>query len=324
VFDVVVTLFVLVAAIVWMRCRPSLLRTIAIVLCSVAGLLSKESAVVIPALLALMTMLTAASERRGLRELAGPWILTASTICAVLFLRALWRSTALVGHLDNLPGDRRQWKDMIVRPFAALAVPIRTEGGLSLEAYLVGLAVLVVSAALLLRIWAGHSGGSSAEAGQFAALTVGVGWVAISAAPLLLQFYVSPTLQGSRYLYLPAVGFSLVISASLAGRPRRVVVPAVGILILLFVYVGALRNERHIWRQAARTRDAVLAQAEASVKAVRCRTLEVLDPPDSFRGAFVFREGIAEALSGLPYDPDGASCVARWDGSALVSVTTGR
>jgi hypothetical protein len=325
VFDVMATLFILLAAIVWVRCAASPQRTIALILCCLAGFLSKELAIVIPAILALIAVIAPPGERRERRLQAWPLVLTASAVWGLLVARVLW-STSLAGHLDNLPGDRREWKDMIVRPFAGLAVPVRTEAGISVEAYLVSLAVLVVLGAVLVQIGTGRSAAdrSPAESGQFAALAIGVAWIGISAFPLLLQFYVSPTLEGSRYLYLPAVGFSVALSACFAGRMRPLtIVPAIGLLLLLSIDIGALRNERGIWRQAANTRDALIAQAEATVRAVPCRTLDVLDAPDNFRGAFVFREGLPEAISDLPYDNDGVACIVRWTGAALVAVEPG-
>lgn len=318
VFDVVATLFVLLSAYVWGRWRPSPQRTLVLIVCCVGGLLSKESAVVIPALLALISVATALGQRGELHRQARGWSLTAVTICGLLVARMLW-STSLVSHLGNLPEDRRQLKDLIVRPFAALAVPMRSDADVTIEMYVIGLAVLLAFGMLLLRIWARHGAPPMrGGCGQFVALIVGVGWVAISALPLLLQFFVSPTLEGSRYLYLPSAGFVVALSAVFVGGRRDRVLAAAVLAVLLPFYVTALRSERRIWQEAAETRDAVLEQATSIVRAVPCSTITILDAPDNARGAFVFRVGLSEAVSGLPYTPDGESCVVRWDGAAFV------
>lgn len=319
VFDLAATFFVLLSALVWMGCQPSPWRTAALMACCVGGLLSKESAVVIPAILALISVVTA--DRRGgqLRLEASALVLTTLTTCGVLVGRAA-QSASLASHLENLPGDRRELKDLIVRPFAALAVPFRSEAGLTTEAYVVALAVLLAFGWLVLRVWKQHARNDRASiaSDQFAALLVGVGWVVLSALPLLLQFFVSPTLEGSRYLYLPSVGFVVALSAIFSVPGRDLVLPAAVLAVLIPIYATALRSEQHIWRQAADTRDLLLGQAATAVRTVPCRALTILDAPDNVRGAFIFRVGLPAAVSGLPYVADGESCVARWNGSALV------
>jgi hypothetical protein len=144
----------------------------------------------------------------------------------------------------------------------------------------------------------------------------------LSALPLLTQFEVSPSLEGNRYLYLPAVGLALGLSGAFGpGRlGRRDVVPAIVLALLLGFYGRALISERAVWMEAAAARDALLSSAAAAALAVPCRTLTVLDAPDNIRGAFVFREGLTEALDPLPTNPGGRECVFRWDGAGLVAL----
>lgn len=317
-FDVVSTFFVLVAATLWAR-RPTTWRTAVLVLCCLGGVLSKESAVVIPLILGVITALTRFGERLEVRQRVWAWTACAMTVGGILALRAL-SSPAVAGHLATLPVDRRGWKDMIVRPFAALAVPLRTETGITFETYLLTFSLLVVLAAVLTQRVAGDSGAddSPPRSDSLALLSLGGAWCAIGALPLLGQFYVSPTLEGSRYLYLPAVGFALVLSASVSGPVRRTWLPALALMVTIVVYLGALHEERAVWRQAATTRDEVLAQAEVRVRSDHCRTIQILDAPDNVRGAYVFREGLSDAMAGMPFDADGVECNFRWNGASLV------
>ena len=320
IFDLLATTFVLLAVTIWRRGRWSAGWTAAFVLCCVAGLLSKESAVAAPALIVLIT---AASARRW-AEARGHLmpVAVALSIAAGFFIVRGLSSDALAGHLAHLPSGRRQWKDLLTRPFAGVAVPMRTDSGIGPEAYLAGLLVLLLVGTVLLRLhWSGpRAVVDDGEEWRGAVFVAGAGWILVSALPLLMQFYVSPTLEGSRYLYLPAAGFALAISSAFAGRrSKRLDVVSAGLLTgLLGIYAVRLQEERRTWQEAARTRDAVVADAARTVRAVPCRGLTILDAPDNVNGAFVFREGLREALDGLPLDPAGAACVHRWNGSALV------
>jgi hypothetical protein len=64
----------------------------------------------------------------------------------------------------------------------------------------------------------------------------------------------------------------------------------------------------------------VLAEASRIISATPCRTLTVHDAPDNVRGAFVFRQGLTEALEQLEMNPNGHACDVRWTGSLLVPV----
>jgi hypothetical protein len=322
IFDLLATMFVLLAVTIWRRGRWSAGWTAAFFLCCVAGLLSKESAVAAPALLVLIAAASARRWAEARRHLI-PAALALAVVAGFFVVRGL-SSNALAGHLAHLPSGRREWKDLLVRPFAGVAVPMRTDSGIGPEAYLAGLLVLLLVGMVLFRLhWSGAEAAvDDGEEWRGAVFVAGAGWILVSALPLLMQFYVSPTLEGSRYLYLPAAGFALVISSAFAGRrfTRLDVVSAVLLAGLLGFYAVRLQEERRTWHAAARTRDAVLADAARAVRAVPCRSLTILDAPDNVNGAFVFREGLREALDALPLDPAGAACVHRWDGSALVRI----
>jgi hypothetical protein len=144
-----------------------------------------------------------------------------------------------------------------------------------------------------------------------AVVSMGIGWVILTAMPLLLPFYVSPTLEGSRYLYLPCVGFALGLSAAFCepGAAWRNSIAMIASWGAVF-YGIRLHEERGVWQDAARTRDALLLDARAQAQEQRCRTVTVQGAPDTVRGVFVFRKGLGRALATLPLDPS-APCVLR-------------
>jgi len=109
----------------------------------------------------------------------------------------------------------------------------------------------------------------------------------------------------------------MLLSAACVGPMKRTAVSWVAFLTLIGVYATVLIGERRVWQQAAAMRDAVLSQAAGVVRSNGCRSLDLVDAPDSVQGAFVFREGLAEALSSLDYDRGGIPCRARWDGASL-------
>ena len=317
IFDVLATFWVLCAVLIWTRWPPSAGQAVALFCCSLAGVLTKETAVAIPLLLALTSLFGPTGPHPEWHRRLGAWAVSAVSVAGYVVWRAAW-SPSMAEHLSSLSVDRREWKDLLVRPFEALAVPMRTEAGLPVQAYVAGAAVLVLLAALLLAIRASRAEPDrSVQSSQAAALVIGLGWVSLTALPLLAQFYVSPSLQGGRYLYLPAAGFAVLLSAACVGPMKRTAVSWVAFLALIGVYATVLVGERHVWRQAAATRDAVLTQAAGVVRSNGCRSLDLVDAPDSVHGAFVFRQGLAEALSSLDYDRGGIPCHARWDGAGL-------
>jgi hypothetical protein len=127
-------------------------------------------------------------------------------------------------------------------------------------------------------------------------------WVVVAGAPLATFFFVAPDLQGSRYLYLPAVGWAALLVA-MAGEQgaenenRVVALVAVGALVVLIVTgsVG-LRLHQQPWQHAAAVRNEVEAAAKQDVRMASCSIVQLADLPDSVEGAYVFRNGAAEAF----------------------------
>src|SRR5204862_1737334 len=116
-------------------------------------------------------------------------------------------------------------------------------------------------------------------------------------------FYVAPDLQGSRYLYLPAVGWAtLLVAVATAGRGaqsgttivRTTALTMVAILAVGFA-IGVRRHLQH-WTRAAAERERVEASAAANRDMQACSAIAVSGLPDVEQGAYVFRNGAPEAF----------------------------
>lgn len=318
VFDLMATSFVLLALLLAPSAHASTASAAGLALACAGGMASKETAVAIPALVALDGFLTW-TNGRDFKRVAVPLAVSIVVIGAALGARS-FLSPSMASHLDNLPDGRRQVKDLITRPYAALAVPFRTESGVESEHYATGAALLVILAAALHAARA-ESGNSDAGRNTAELLLLGLGWVGLASWPLLLQFFVSPTLEGSRYTYLPSVGLALLVAAALGRAPetqgRAELVAGLALMVMLATYAFAIGDERAIWSSAATQRDKLLADAASLVNAGQCGRLEVRNAPDNFRGVYMFREGLAQAIASLPTRSVGESCTLVWTGSEL-------
>jgi hypothetical protein len=240
----------------------------------IASLFSKETAVAAPVLMVL-------SNRQRWRVALGA--------LAVAGAYAVWRiaTRPLTEGYAAAPSPY-MLKELLVRPFATLTVPFqaaRLGAWPWLGTLLVGgLALLIVRAA-----WAWR--GNRRRIWMASALAL---WVFVGVAPVYSMFDVSGTLEGSRYVYLPAAGWSMLIAALLMpARSRR----GLGLVAAVCVIgLAGVRMNFVPWTSAARMRDEVLAAA-ARAKAAGCTAIWIPNVPDAVHGAYVFRNGLAEAVA---------------------------
>jgi hypothetical protein len=152
---------------------------------------------------------------------------------------------------------------------------------------------------------------------RFAKAAAAIVFLLIPLVPVGAMFFVAPDLEGARYLYLPSVGWSILVVA-IASDSRSVAVSSIGaIAVLLALSVFGTRIHLGMWNAAAQLRDRI--EAEVSAQAASCPTLAVSNVPEALRGAFVFRNGIREALEqdlgvAAPADPRdvAAGCSFVW------------
>ncbi len=116
---------------------------------------------------------------------------------------------------------------------------------------------------------------------------VGFFLLALPALPLGMNPYTS---EGSRFLYLPSLGICLALSVLMGSIPKLwlscLIAAGVG-----GAYASALWMQNSVWHEAGE-------DARRSIQALRdipART-PLLGAPDSYRGAYVLRNGMSQAL----------------------------
>jgi len=254
------------------------------------ALLSKETAVVAPVLLWLF------NPRRWRVALYGLGIVAGY---------AAWRVLALppAAGYASAP-SLYKLKELLVRPFAALTVPLRTSVVTAWPwlgtALVCGLLLLLLRAAWS---WRGH------RPEVFRAVVLALS-VLVSIAPVYSLFDVSPSLQGARYLYLPAAAWSVFMASLVMPTRSRLNVLLAG--LLLIASAAGLRVNLRPWNAAARARDHLVAQV-VRARQSGCTTVWVRNVPDSVDGAYVFRNGLQDAVAPIIVAPSAPpSCWLTW------------
>src|SRR5262249_37927333 len=146
--------------------------------------------------------------------------------------------------------------------------------------------------------------------GRFVVALIAAAWVLIAVLPVFSLFHVSATLEGSRYLYLPAAGFALLLAVLLGNIARRAtaaiapLVVAFSVVVIAFPSLAATRGEVARWSEAAKLRDQVLSSFVQVVPPDFCSTFIAEGQVDNVDGAYVLRNGFAQALRemGAPTD----------------------
>jgi hypothetical protein len=159
-----------------------------------------------------------------------------------------------------------------------------------------------------------------------------IAWIVAGGAPVATLFFVAPDLQGSRYLYLPAVGWVALLVA-LAGEPTGdhdglFISRAASIALAALIVAGAggVWFHQEPWRRAAALRNQVEAAARADTRLAACPAVRLRDLPDSVDGAYVFRNGAIEAFARdvhvtATLDEVPEECALRWSAAAGAFLT---
>jgi hypothetical protein len=137
-------------------------------------------------------------------------------------------------------------------------------------------------------------------------------WILAGVAPLLTMMFVAPDLQGSRYLYLPSAAWSLFIADLLPIGlwPRDALMKAIAGALLIACVIATRAHVAH-WVVAGQLRDAALARIKNQLQSCGNNRLTV---PQHYRGAYVFVNGLSEALQ-----LNGVTATAGPSGSANAS-----
>jgi hypothetical protein len=274
----------------------------------------KETAVAIPVLAWLAAFASPYGIGRGSRRR------TLFTMTTVGILYVAIRVAAGIPSEYAQGIGRYFFKQLIVEPFAGLGAPWTTAWS---QAHPWAGLTRILFVAL---IAAGFLSWRRRES-RFAVAAVGAAWVLVAVLPVFSLFHVSATLEGSRYLYLPAAGFALFAASLLGNLASRVgssiapVVVALGVVVLATPSLAATRVELARWNEAARLRDQILTSYVKIVPPDFCSTFVAEGLVDNVDGAYVLRNGFGQALKemGAPIaDAAGPPCRISWTDHLVV------
>ena len=308
--DILLTSFALAVVLTTAREGNALIRSAVAVALFGLALGTKESAVCIPAL---VVICRATSTRLKQRD---EWLLYLVLAVAAGAYVAFHMSVGIADNFLVVP-SRYFLKQMVVLAFGTLAAPWQTTT-LSWQrpVTLVAVSLLTALVAHAFLIWS-RADFRFHRAGRLAL------WVLAAITPVYSYFFVSPQLEGSRYLYLAECGWALLVSDLLGLAANRLRQPARWLWISAALCAGMsvvmLEPEIAKWRQAAELRDRVLVAAHRVIEERRCPVVQFMDVPDSLDGAYVFRNGLREALDqasmkGVALTAD---CSVRWNGASF-------
>ena len=310
--DVLLTTMALGAVIVASDENSSGWRTAAVCVLVLLALGSKETAVTVPVLIAICCLSPARLRR------AREWRLYVS-IAAVAAVYGGFRLWVGLGRTGFLAAPSRYFlKQLITVAFGSLATPWRTPASSTMS----WLAFLTAVALTLLLTHAFLSWRRTDEPFHRAMrLTL---WTVAAVAPVYTYFYVSERLEGARYLYLAECAWALLIADLMRMAADRMPRPSPALACIAAIAIAAssvtLERELGVWRRAADLRDRVFVQAQASISGAGCRTARFDAAPDSVDGAYVFRNGLPEAMGfpGSETARPAAGCEFRWNGDRFV------
>ena len=296
-FDLVATLFVLAGLLFFIRSHDEVasigyLYALASLICMVLAILSKESAYIFPLLLVVFLIAKRDLSRRHIDFLI-PFIAAA----VALFAYRWWLFSGIGGYRDPHTGQSQALtlgfatlKALALRLWTALYFPINwnTEP----DAWLAALMLAYMGA----LVWLAANRRYRVE------MVFPLGFVLISALPPLHLLVIGSELGNSRLLYLPSVGFCIMVAVVADGLRGcvRWIIPGV---ILAFNFVALQRN-LNAWEHAS-------AKAKAtSVAARNCigpgvGEIVVSGIPSILRGVPFFANGSFEAIelqrNGAPF-----------------------
>lgn len=285
----------------------TVMRVTAAVLLLAMGLLTKESAVVIP-LLAIVLW-----ARPGALRLTPGWPAIAAGL-AVCAIYAGVRFAFVAIPATYLQGTGRYLlKELIARPVGTLTLPWSAAVFTSWPAIPFLWAVACIAAAFAWN-WRASASVPASTVGRC------LGAVFVAVVPVYSMLFVTRDLENARYLYLSTAFWAIAMMAFASSADGLVRGPL--LVALTAIVVGAAGVQIHLsaWRDAANLRDRVLTAAARGLEDSTCGTVSLAGAPDSIHGAYVFRNGLPEALAlrtgAVPADAP-ASCLLLWDGTAF-------
>ena len=264
--------------------RPDIYRILSLA-CMVLAILSKESAYTFPFLLLLFMVVSRDRRAPGHFRILIPFFGV-----AVLLFAWRWILFGGIGGYMDLQTGRPMAamvrfvpvvKVLFFRLWAVLFFPLnwRIQPGLILSILLAG--------CILALVWI-----SAARIGR-KRLVFPIGFVLLTALPPLHLLLIGSDLQNARLLYLPSVGFCLLLAivAEKTSSRMRFVLP---VLLIAFQW-AALGHNLERWEYASKKAKAA-CMAAAQCKSPVAANAKVLGLPGSLDGVYFFKNGFPECI----------------------------
>jgi hypothetical protein len=302
-FDLMATFFVLAGLLFFIRSHreaasAGYLYALASLVCMVLAILSKESAYIFPVLVLLFLYVKRDLCRRSIGVLV-PFFMTA----AALFAYRCWLLGGIGGYRDAQTGEAQALtfglssvKALGLRLWMALYFPINWS--VEPDAWMAALTIAYIGA----LVWLATSH-PNRKLMAFALL-----FVLVSALPPLHLLAIGAGLGNSRILYLPSVGFCLMVAFAvdrLNGRILRII-PGV----ILAFHLAALQHNLDAWEYAsAKAKSACLVAMKCAGPQAEHALLSRL--PATLRGVPFFGNGLRESVE---LQRNGASSRAKQGG----------
>jgi hypothetical protein len=142
-------------------------------------------------------------------------------------------------------------------------------------------------------------------------------WPLIATLPLITFLFLPPDLQNTRYLYLPGVGYAVLLSVLIPTRPEYLARIDLAVAIVLIVIgMWGVRIHQRPWQMAARLRDQLTRATDESPDMRSCPAVVLKDLPDTVKGAYVTRSApeVLFGAHGVRLSTTAPlNCTFRWD-----------
>ena len=184
-------------------------------------------------------------------------------------------------------------KNLVLRPFGPLFVPLNQSLFSNYifikNCILFILAVMIFASPFRKKL-------------NFKLLLFGLLFILLTVIPVFKILYVSETLEGARFLYLPSLGACLIIAALLkisffkkefVGKTVNLVIP----LVVLILFMSAALRNGSSWIKAAEISEKISYQTVDRIQNVKFpKVIYALNLPDNYKGAYIFRNGFSASL----------------------------
>ena len=298
-FDVLCATFYLLAVVLFLwpreKVRGSLLLSILSLVSFLAALLSKEMAISLPLFLILADLIlpnerSAWPLKNRLKKHIPFWLLGLGYIAVrLIFFKGVGGYTPSQGSAFFSGWSFLDIRDIVLRPFAALFMPLNSSLYPHLPALKNALLIILTIAILMIPF---------RKKLNMPLLIFGFCVIPSMALPLLKIFFVSPTLEGARFLYLPSIGACVIIAAWAKGPGERRSWKKIAAFLPVLLFFPLLVKNNTVWKSAAEISERMARQAVTLLNEADeiKETLYVSGLPDNHGGAYIFRNGFPSAI----------------------------